>query len=137
MPFADAIQQVAPETIYLFSRDPETVELNVFLTRLAGLVKYALTNYQGEVKLLSLAAGTGQREITVRKGLEWLVEHGDLIIVEDRDGRLKLNVRNGVKKSTDNQAAELKALLEETAAFRHYFRNVNKEVISFSSGGKT
>jgi hypothetical protein len=106
--------------------------LNAFLKRLAGLVKFALIHHLGMVDLSSLAAGTGQREVTTRRGLEWLARHGDIQIISSENNRLKLDFGNGLKGNVANLTEEIKALLEETAAFRSYLRNVNSEIISFS-----
>ena len=96
-----------------------------FLKHLLGLAKYALREYDGRVSVVELAGHTGQREVTVRKGLEWLVARGQLSFDVWLDAG---SVRLGEGKVEDDpQALEalqdaLAALLSEAAAYRAYFR---------------
>jgi hypothetical protein len=122
-----ALEQAQPETIYLFAVDPETGTRNAFLKRLAGLVIYALNHREGQVDLAALAAATAQREITVRKGLDWLAAHGDIGIVSEVNGQFILSPGSKTKTSNIEQTAEvLQALLAETAAYRAYFQKTEK-----------
>jgi hypothetical protein len=97
-----------------------------FLERLAGLVKYALKAYGGEVSVIRLAAASGQREVTVRYGLDWLAAKGQVSIEWVDADRAKLTSGG----SQDEAALEplqdsIRAMLAETAAFRAYFRQAD------------
>jgi len=52
----EVLQRVAPEQVYLFAADPELDTLDAFLRRLAGLVKHALSAYNGRLEWEPLAA---------------------------------------------------------------------------------
>ena len=122
-----ALKQTDPEVVFLFGVDPETADQHTFMARLAGLVKYTLTNHAGQANLTDLASATAQSEITVRKGLEYLARRGDVEIVLEGNGRLTLTTGNKVRSSQEEWAAEtLKALLAETAAYRTYFNKADK-----------
>ena len=124
-----ALERVSPEVVYLFCVDPGAVDKNSFLKRLAGVVKYALKNNQDIVELAGLASATGQSEITVRKGLDWLAGKGYLAFKEEENGKIKLSP--GGKSSTPDPQIndQLDALLKETSAFREYFHEVEKILI--------
>jgi len=122
-----ALKQATPEVVYLFGVDPGTAERDTFLKRLAGLVKYALNNRGGQVELAILAAATAQSDVTVRIGLDWLARRGDVAIVSEENGCLKLAAGNQTRADQDVAGDTLKALLAETAAYRVYFHKADKQ----------
>jgi single-stranded-DNA-specific exonuclease len=94
-----------------------------FLRRLAGLVKYALRAYEGEIRISQLASATAQREMTVRRGLEFMAAKGQ-VSVDWLDGET-LRLREGGEESPEAVEPALdavKAMLAEAAAFRAFFR---------------
>ncbi len=133
------LEKVAPETIYLFGIDPGLDHFEKFLKRLAGLVKHALNSDGGRVNVSTLAAATAQREATVRAGLAWLAARGHLVVLgEDGDIGARLVRTREVYLAAGSQAvsadlpqvtAQLKALLEETAAYRAHFARAGKETL--------
>jgi single-stranded-DNA-specific exonuclease len=125
-----ALEKVSPETVYLFAIDPGLDQPEEFLQRLAGLTKHVLNANVGRVRISTLAAATAQREATVQAGLAWLVTRGHLVMPgEDGD---EVQLATG-KQTTDADlsqvAAQLKALLEETAAYRAHFARADKETL--------
>ncbi len=97
-----------------------------FLRRLAGLVKYALRVYGGEVSVLRLAAAIAQREIAIRYGLDWLVAKGQISLQWIDGDRAHLTV-GGIPDLQDPDPLQdaIHALLEESSAYRQYFRRAN------------
>ena len=126
----DALETVDPEFVHLFSIDPGMDRLESFLKRLAGLVKYALSKNQGQTSIAALAAGTAQQEITVRMGLDWLVNQGHLKVISADDGELSLaEGERDDRAGTDEQAGKLKSLLAETGAFRTYYARAEADLL--------
>ncbi len=115
------LEQVKPQKIYLVAQNPPVEKTDEFLTRLAGMAKFAITKKGGETSIPALAAATTQRETTVRIGLEWLVAGGHVAITRENDAVLLLN---GIGEGNEYVRKELyvavKGLLEETAAYRNY-----------------
>ena len=68
--------KVQPRIVSIFSVYPINVDPGTFITRLLGLLKFALNHHQGEVNYTELAAATGQCSSTVRCGLDWLTKTG-------------------------------------------------------------
>jgi single-stranded-DNA-specific exonuclease len=102
-----------------------------FLKRLLGLAKYALREYEGEVSIAELAGATGQREVTIRRGLDWLVAKGQLTVEEWLDGE---TARLSAGGDADPDALEalqdaIAALLAEAAAYRTYFRRAEIDTL--------
>jgi single-stranded-DNA-specific exonuclease len=117
-----ALECVAPQTVYLFGQSPNKDDLQSFLRRLAGLVKHVLNEKDGQASLTAFAASTAQRETTVQAGLEWLAARGQLRLVEASDDALTLAPGDGYPRPEAHQVqARLKALLEETAAYRNFY----------------
>jgi single-stranded-DNA-specific exonuclease len=118
-----ALRRVAPGQVYLFAVDPGLDTLDAFLRRLAGLVKHALSAYNGRLEWPPLAAAMAHQVETVQVGLRWLIAHGIVAVVEQEEGAVI--VEGG---GTEDAAAEAAArdalaeLLRETAAYRAYFR---------------
>ena len=124
----EALEKVAPQKVYLFGIAPQTANVEGFLKRLAGLMKHALNAHQGKVNLTTLAAETAQRETTVRAGITWMQAHGDLTIHSEEGGMLYLSA-GGIREENalNKLSACLKGLLEESTAYRTYFRNADKD----------
>lgn len=125
-----ALERVSPQTVHLFGVDPGLDHPKAFLTHLARLLKHALTTGGGRVELSALAAGTAHRQETVRTGLAWLERRGDIIILEDRDGEVR--VAPGEKSASSDVSetvSRLRALLEETAAYRSFVARADAEAL--------
>jgi single-stranded-DNA-specific exonuclease len=128
----EVLKKVKPETIYLLGIDPGMDDPQRFLERLAGLVKAGLSS-GGRVSLLTLAAATAQREAAVRLGLDWLVENGHVSIVADEGEEVVLAPGTGQPGADVRGAtARLRALLEETAAYRRYFSRAPADTLLIS-----
>lgn len=125
-----ALARVSPRRVYLFGVDPESGGVEAFLKRLAGLIKHALKSNQGWVRLSILAAETAQEEITVRAGIAWLEAHGDLTVRSEEGDSLWLE-RGGQREeiALNRATTRLKALLDESTAYRIYFRNADAETL--------
>ena len=117
------LEQVAPSQIYLFAIDPHMDEARAFLGRLAGLTKFALRTKKGEIDLAVVAAATAQRQNTVRMGLLWLEAKGLITIARREEGIFWLETgMGGEDESLAEITRELKSMLEESAAYRAYFK---------------
>ncbi len=117
-----ALRAVQPETAYLFAVSPSQDTPQAFLARLAGLARHAMAHMHGSVPLERLAAATAQREETVRKGLQWWEAKGAFLLVEEANQNIIL--MDGSRPDETRQAAlmaQIKRLLEETAAYRGYY----------------
>ncbi len=124
------LEATRARTVYVAAACSPEDTPKAFLQRLAGLVKYALRAYDGEVSMLQLAAATGQREFTVRQGLDWMGAKGQ-ISIEWLDGE-RAKLRPGTGEAMDATVVEpiqdsIAALLAEAAAYRAYFGRANLE----------
>ncbi len=115
------LARVQPRQVVLVGVDPQLDGLEAFLARLAGLLKPVLAGDE-EVSLSYLAAATAQRDVVVRAGLRWLAASGHLRIEEDGDDGVRIADGSGVvTNELPEAAANLQALLSETAAYRRFF----------------
>jgi single-stranded-DNA-specific exonuclease len=135
-----ALEAVSPETVYLFANDPGMDNIEPFLQRLAGLVKYALRANAGRASLSSLAAAAAQRVSVVRQALAWLEAEGHIAITDEDGDDVRLEERGVRDRRKGNRelqdrgeldalAARLQALLAETAAFRAYYSRADVEAL--------
>lgn len=124
----EVLQRTRPQTVYLFAVDPGLDAPLAFLQRLAGLIKYAWRTQDGRMRLSALAAATAQREATVRAGVAWLAARGDLQIVRQDGDEIAIQPAGGAS-GIFPLSDELAAFLEETAAYRSYFRQAPRETL--------
>jgi DNA-binding transcriptional regulator PaaX len=112
----------------LFGVSPIAEKADAFLSRLAGLAKYGINQRGGKVTAGELAVVTGQREGTIRLGLEWLAAGGHISIQRDDE-----NVLLSAGKGESNQYLQrelylaVKGILEETEAYRAHFQRAEAE----------
>ena len=125
-----ALEQVSPQRLLLFSIDPQLDQAQPFLQRLAGLVKYALNNRQGQVSLAQLAALTAQRQSAVKLGLVWLAARGH-ITIETMQGDLYSLSSGGIAnlETVTELLPQLAALLAESAAYRRHYLSVSPNTL--------
>jgi hypothetical protein len=124
-----ALEQANPKKLYLFAVDPKIDNPNLFLQRLAGLVKFALRNKNGEIHLEKLAAATCHREETVQMGLLWMEAKGLVQILHRSEAEMKLAEGSGIERNdTVEIGAELTLMLAETAAYRAYFKTASNNL---------
>lgn len=119
-----------PQRVTVFALDPNLDDPARFMTRLAGAARYAISNLAGEVLLERLAAACAADEAAVRAGLHLWQAKGVLKVEFDEES---------VCITTDGQAPDplaiehyeviLGALLDESRAFRGYFRRGDIQVL--------
>ena len=125
-----ALETVRPKKVYLFGISPDQEKADAFLTRLSGLTKYVINQKEGRVTVAELAVVTGQREGTIRLGLEWLAAGGHISIHRDGSHDAML-LSPGMGDLNQYLQRELymavRGILEETAAFRAHFQRAEAE----------
>lgn len=121
------LQQAQPQKVVLFAVEPETAQIEKFLIRLAGAVKYAL-RHKPTLPIETLAASVAQTEAAVLAGLHFLAARGDVTFV--REGEMVHLKESGAAsvKHSSHSLAYLQQVLDEAAAYRAYFRQA--EVLS-------
>ncbi len=124
--FKQAMQTVRPRQVYLVGETSPLDTLPAFIRQMMGLVKYALANKAGEVELPALAAALGHRVTTTRLGLDWLAAQGKVTIYAEEDDLLILRVdRQQPSAELSTVESMLTAALDETAAYRRFFREAS------------
>ncbi len=123
-----ALEIVKPKVIYLFAVSPAQEKTDDFLTRLAGMAKFAISRRGGKVGVTELAAATAHREATIRLGLEWLAA-GRHLSIEGEADELQLSPTDGIGDPYLQQELYIavKGLLEETAAYRDHFARADAD----------
>jgi single-stranded-DNA-specific exonuclease len=132
-----ALEIVQPRKVYLCAvTDP--VELpQVFLAKLAGLLKYAINQRGGRITWSALETASAQRSVTVRRGLAWLVSQGKIVIEAEKDDDLtvKAGALSPDRPGSASLKLEIQSLLEETAAYRLHFKRADKDILFSASDG--
>lgn len=120
-----ALEVVNPKTVYVFAQSPAETKPEEFLSRLAGLCKYALKALEGKTKVQDLADAMASRESAVQVGLEWLAAGGHLsVTVEEDDVALSNEKREKNPYLQAELFVALRGILNETSAYRKYFATV-------------
>ncbi len=116
------LDAVKPARLILFSVRPDTETKATLMPRLAALVKYALNQKAGRVKLAALAAATGHRDDTVRHGLQALRALGRIDCQLLKPGEYQLSAPSeSPADQLDDSHEQLDLLLRETRAWRNYW----------------
>ncbi|HZW81844.1 MAG TPA: single-stranded-DNA-specific exonuclease RecJ [Candidatus Deferrimicrobium sp.] len=101
-----------------------------FLQQLLSWVKYAVTKRNGRLELPALASTTGQMEISVAAGLNFLQAKGLIAFEFDGPERVYLSQGDGsAKQGLPEYETKLRSLLAETRAFRRYLLTASPESI--------
>ncbi|MGD0877074.1 MAG: hypothetical protein ABSA01_02870, partial [Anaerolineales bacterium] len=129
-----AMEIVRPRKVYLFAVSEPVEQPDVFLAKLAGLLKYAINHRGGRITWSALETATIQRSVTIRRGLAWLVSQGMISIQAEEDDNLTVIASIDSKDRSDSTSrkAEIQALLEETSAYRQHFKQAGKDTLFFS-----
>jgi single-stranded-DNA-specific exonuclease len=133
-PHVEALAQMldltGARTVVIVGQGGPDDTVSGFLEKLAGLVKYAQKNYPDGVPLVRIASALSQREVTVRRGLEWMAARGAISLEWTEDEQ----VRFGPGGAGDAAAVEplqdaIRALLAESRAYRAYFKRADLSVM--------
>jgi single-stranded-DNA-specific exonuclease len=121
---ANALARVRPEAVVVIGQTPAEPGARELLEWLLGAVRYALNNEGGVVDVPRLAGRLAQRDITVRRGLEWLEAKGYITLAEWLDDERVSVVAGGSPNPAALEPLQdaLRALLAEAAAYRRRFR---------------
>jgi single-stranded-DNA-specific exonuclease len=122
-----ALETVKPRIVTLVGAHPFLEVTNAFMARLTGLVKYAIKHRAGQMTYTELAAATAQRQITVERGLKWLISRGNIAMLHQNNDQLLLapGKTDIDLESAEQLWAEVQALLAETAAYRALFKQAD------------
>jgi hypothetical protein len=111
-----------PKEIWLMGINSNSDDMEIFLNRLVGMIRYALSHRQGSVSVEELAAMNSQRIFTIIKGIEWLVAHGDISVITQNNYDFKFREGGGINsQELKIISIDLQSMLKETIAFRHYY----------------
>jgi single-stranded-DNA-specific exonuclease len=117
-----ALEIVKPKMISVFAVPPTEEKPEDYLSRLAGLCKFAINQRGGKATVRELAAAMASRENAVQIGLEWLAAGGQLLVSIEED-----TVSLSAERQEKNPYLQaelfiaLKGILHETSAYRKYF----------------
>lgn len=118
------------EEIVLSSIIDNTLGFKEFIRLLVGLIKYTINNKNSILNIIDAAVFLSEKEITVKRGLDYLRANGVLSyeyisyheVLVSKDG-------SADKGMTNLRGRQLSKLLKESAAFRRYLKNKSIEKI--------
>lgn len=117
-----ALETVSPSHLILFGVRPNTETSTQFMARLVGLVKYALNNKAGIVRLEELATAMAHRDLTVQVSLQVLRAMGKLSYSISATGEIQLTQVDSLPTNKlEMLQHRLDLLLRETQAYRDYW----------------
>ncbi len=127
-----ALERVRPKTLVLVARDPRLDEPQVFLRKAAGMVKYALQNYGGEIVLEKAASALAQRLETLFAALAWLAAEGHIALLSGDEETYRVGPGSGERQPQEAAllAKQIRALLEESAQYRRYVQRAEAERVA-------
>jgi hypothetical protein len=116
------LSKVQPSSVWIVGEDPGTDDPQQFLKRLGGLVKFALSQREGDVRIETLAALTAHREVTIRLALNWLEAKGH---VKWEEGWHGIRLSKGKAPDLERQRSLITRLensVDETRRYRAYLK---------------
>lgn len=130
---ASVLEQVTPEEIYVFAKDPGVDTYQAFTQRLGGLVKYTMVEYDGHSSVAKLAGAMAHGERTVVAGFEVLPAMG---VQATREGDDEVLFERCAVVDVSVAVDKLRVLLDEARAFRKAFRTT-EDAANFFAGGQS
>lgn len=123
---SDALRQVRAKRIILCWLEPPQDKPQLFLQALTGLIHYTLKKNGGKAAISRMAAALNQREETILTGIEWLAAKGFIRILQREEQILSI-AEGGVPDAmlVKEKEARLRSLLEESRAFREFYRQAS------------
>ncbi len=138
MELQQAVQSCIPKKIILFANMPAEEELQAFLKRLSGIVKFAVRSRNGVVEFDHLAGQLSQRKKTVQLGIKWLAAQGYIHIDSvSEDGACIALVGEKDPDELKQTAAGISLMLRETLAFRNYYRSASLDSLAALCSGSS
>ena len=116
----EVLEIVTPKRIIIFGQIPPSLSVEIFLSKLGGVIKYAINAKGGRVKIALLAAALAQRAEAIKQGLKWYEAAGQLgIDWLPRGEVLMLQKAEDPHPQVQSQLENLlKNILAETEAYR-------------------
>jgi len=125
-----AIEQSSPQKVFLFAQEPGMDQPEAFLTRLAGLVKYAINHKEGYASIDELAAACSQRRFSIQAGLAWLEARGVVEFTRLDENTIQLTKGTRQPQSSFPQMdGQLRYVMQETAAYRAFYQRATLDVL--------
>ena len=116
------LDQTHANQVTVFAVDPGSDDLESFMSRLGGVVKYALTGLGGTVQLDRLGAACAVDEMTVRTGvLLWQARGEFSVVFVGETVHFSAEKPDADPGAIEHFEALLKELLAESRAYRGYF----------------
>ncbi|MCE1254915.1 MAG: single-stranded-DNA-specific exonuclease RecJ [Anaerolineae bacterium] len=121
---------VKPQKIVLLDNASDQITLNDFIKEITGLVRYALREKQGFLDLNVMASMTAQRKISVALAIDWLCVKGFIRKTNsENQDLLQVTQPGDVSSASTRLESELKMILNETGAYRQFYRQAQPENI--------
>lgn len=119
-----------PIKVYLMGISSGIDQPQNFLKQLAGFIHHSLKFHNGFLDIHELAARTSQRETLVIKGIEWWEAHGDITILKNDTSQIVITLKGSNNNlRLKNIESALKAILEETVAYRSFYLRARPDSI--------
>lgn len=130
--FCKIIKESDAKIVHLMNFDVAEISVNSFVSKLSGMIKYALGNLNGELNLEKLSKALGVDEETVDCAIS-LFENVNMIEIEkNNDSAYKVVSFNSVElsKITQDELFEtLKEQIDAVNSFRNFYLNSSVEEI--------
>jgi single-stranded-DNA-specific exonuclease len=124
------LDRVQPKHVTVFACDPHLDNPAKFLACLGGAAKYAINHFDGKVKIERLGAVCAADEETVRIGLLlWQAKGAISVNFEEDTVSIDAGTSSSDKPAIDLLELSLKEALEESRAYRNYFKKADLNTI--------
>ncbi len=119
---------VQPQKVFLFGLDTSMDQIEPFIRRLLGVMRFMVSKHGKTLSLEKLAAATAQNKPIVELGIKYLAARGELVIRQIQGDQVVLDWAQSRSSIQVNEAAtRLERSLAETGAFRRNLMKIPAE----------
>jgi len=106
------------------------------MVRLTGILKYAITHRSGKATYSELAAATAQRQVTVERGLNWLVSRGKIVLIQQEGDQLFIGPGKNHKRygGSGTIVGGSPGSAGRDCAYRAHFKRADKDTLLPENG---
>lgn len=125
----EALERVNPVQVVLLGINPPQMSLAAVQRRFLELSKFVLDRQQGITTLEALASATAQSRSTIRHLLDYYAARGEITVTDSADHLLLASGAGIPHPDEPEHAANLRASVAETLAYRAYFHRAQPHAI--------
>ena len=128
---AELINKTAPKDLLLFDLDQPMLDLQSLLREIGKRIRRHLNQETHLISIDHIASQLNMPTKAINLGIGWFQAHGDILISDSSAGFVHIDRNNMLSDPSKLTAIQqnLNIILKEQAAFKHYYRRVDPQLL--------